>query len=244
MSYENFADHYDLFCSSIDYQEQGEHLRRLYQLFGNGGNQHLDLACGTGTLIRSMMPDSSLQSSGVDLSENMINIARALSPDTTFHCADMSSFQCNQKFDLITCLLYSMHYCSEWQQFTQTVENVYELLNPGGVFCFDVVDKDWIDNEKVAFSEYELKGRMFSCQSGWTVNSDNDYLNLNLKITEKENRLSVILEEHHQMLASNIGNIISYLTGLGFEVHSLEHGYSNILPWKESGNAILTCVKA
>ena len=50
--YTDLSGYYDLMCVDIDYQTQSSCVRRLQQLFGNGGNTYLDLACGTGPHVR------------------------------------------------------------------------------------------------------------------------------------------------------------------------------------------------
>ena len=53
--YTDLSGYYDLLCADIDYQAQSHSAQRLHQLFGNGGNRYLDLACGTGPHVRYFM---------------------------------------------------------------------------------------------------------------------------------------------------------------------------------------------
>ncbi|GGC80349.1 hypothetical protein GCM10011362_31190 [Marinobacter halophilus] len=55
--YTDLSGCYDLMCADIDYPAQSQGVRRLHQLFGNGGTRHLDLACGTGPHIRHCIPE-------------------------------------------------------------------------------------------------------------------------------------------------------------------------------------------
>ena len=50
--YTDLSAYYDLMCADIDYGAQSRCIQRLQQLFGNAGNRHLDLACGTGPHVR------------------------------------------------------------------------------------------------------------------------------------------------------------------------------------------------
>jgi ubiquinone/menaquinone biosynthesis C-methylase UbiE len=50
--YTDLSDYYDLLCADIDYPMQSQGVRRLHQLFGDKGQNHLDLACGTGPHVR------------------------------------------------------------------------------------------------------------------------------------------------------------------------------------------------
>ncbi|MFQ3187716.1 MAG: ubiquinone/menaquinone biosynthesis C-methylase UbiE, partial [Marinomonas primoryensis] len=49
--YTDLSGYYDLMCADINYQAQSNSTHRLQQIFGNSGQRHLDLACGTGPHI-------------------------------------------------------------------------------------------------------------------------------------------------------------------------------------------------
>ena len=66
--YTDLSDYYDLMCADINYQAQSNSIHRLHQIFGNGGNTHLDLACGTGPHVRHFI-DYGYKSSGLDLNQ-------------------------------------------------------------------------------------------------------------------------------------------------------------------------------
>jgi ubiquinone/menaquinone biosynthesis C-methylase UbiE len=75
--YTDLSGYYDLMCADIDYPEQSSSVRRLNQLFGNGGQRHLDLSCGTGPHIRHFL-DSGYQSQGLDINQPMLDKAKGL----------------------------------------------------------------------------------------------------------------------------------------------------------------------
>ena len=102
--YTDLSRYYDLMCSDIDYHEQSKHVRRLHQLFGNGGNAYLDMACGTGPHIRHFI-DFGYNASGVDINQPMLDIAQLRCQKARFFQEDMSALQAEPPIDLISCFL-------------------------------------------------------------------------------------------------------------------------------------------
>ncbi len=75
--YTDLSAYYDLLCADIDYYVQSASVKRLNQLFGNGGKLHLDLACGTGPHVRHFL-DFGFTCSGLDLNQPMLALALQL----------------------------------------------------------------------------------------------------------------------------------------------------------------------
>ena len=107
--YTDLSGYYDLMCADIDYQAQSNSIRRLHQIFGNGGTTHLDLACGTGPHVR-YFSDFGYQSNGLDIHQPMLDLAKKRCPEAQFSLQNMSDFNVTEPLDLITCFLYSIHY--------------------------------------------------------------------------------------------------------------------------------------
>ena len=131
--YTDLSDYYDLMCVDIDYQTQSSGIRRLHQLFGNDGNIHLDLACGTGPHVRHFI-DFGYHSSGLDINQPMLDIAKVRCPEARFSLRNMSEFSVDEPHDLITCLLYSIHYNDGIKKFKSCIVSVHQALEVGGVF--------------------------------------------------------------------------------------------------------------
>lgn len=143
--YTDLSDYYDLMCADINYQEQSDYVRRLHQLFGNQGKHYLDLACGTGPHLRHFI-DFGYTASGVDINQPMLDIAQTRCPEAQFMQQDMSTLHMVAQMDLISCFLYSLHYNQSIATLTNCIASVHRALKPGGMFCFNAVDKSTIDN--------------------------------------------------------------------------------------------------
>ncbi|MEB2325972.1 MAG: class I SAM-dependent methyltransferase [Pseudomonas sp.] len=240
--YTDLSGYYDLMCADIDYGAQSHCVHRLQQLFGNAGNRHLDLACGTGPHVRYFI-DAGYQSSGLDINQPMLDRAAIRCPEARFSLQDMCGFSLDQPADLITCFLYSIHYSGTIERLKSCIASAHGALAAGGLFCFNAVDKRQIDNASfVSHSTRHAEG-LFSFSSGWHYPGDGERQALKLRIERTVDGKSQIWHDEHAMVALSFAELIELLQPY-FEVHVLEHDYEKLLPWNEaSGNAIFACVK-
>lgn len=240
--YTDLSGYYDLMCVDIDYQAQSNCVRRLHQIFGNGGKTHLDLACGTGPHVRHFI-DFGYQSGGLDLNAPMLDIAQVRCPEANFSVQNMSSFEVAEPLDLITCFLYSIHYNDGFEKLKECVESVHRALKPEGIFCFNVVDKDKISNDLFVRHTTNLKQDDFTFSSGWYYSGKGDKQALKLSIEKTTAGETQVWNDEHPMVAFSFKELIEILKPY-FEVNIFEHDYDKLIPWDtQSGNALITCVK-
>jgi SAM-dependent methyltransferase len=246
--YTDLSSYYDLLCADIDYHAQSNGIRRLHQLLGNGskGEQtHLDLGCGTGPHVRHFI-DFGYSSNGLDINQPMLDIAAIRCPEATFHLKNMSEFYVAKPLDLITCFLYSIHYNDGIEKLKECIASVHRALKADGVFCFNAVDKNKIDNDLLVRHSVEQNNESFTFQSGWYYRGHGEQQSLKLSIEKTTlfaNNQTQIWNDEHAMVAFSFDELIKVLTPY-FDVHVFECDYEMIIPWdKISGNAIFTCIK-
>jgi SAM-dependent methyltransferase len=241
--YTDLSGYYDLMCVDIDYQAQSHCVRRLHQIFGNEGKTHLDLGCGTGPHVRHFI-DYGYQSNGLDLNQPMLDIAQVRCPEANFSVQNMSNFEVSQPFDLITCFLYSIHYNDGIEKLKECIASVHKALNQGGVFCFNVVDKDKISNDLFVRHTTNQEQDDFTFRSGWYYSGEGDKQALKLSIEKTTAGETQVWNDEHPMVAFSFRELIEILKPY-FEVHIFEHDYDKLLPWDtHSGNALIACVKS
>ncbi|AQU82735.1 MULTISPECIES: class I SAM-dependent DNA methyltransferase [unclassified Halomonas] len=240
--YTDLSGYYDLMCVDINYPAQSNAIRRLHQLFGNGGTTHLDLACGTGPHVRHFI-DFGYVSSGLDINQPMLDIAAIRCPEAHFTLQDMSTFEVSVSLDLITCFLYSIHYSDGITKLEACISSVHRALKPGGVFCFNAVDKDKIDNGLSVKHSAKQENDLFTFRSGWHYSGQGEKQSLKLSIEKTSADETQLWSDEHPMVAVNFAELVTLLEPY-FEVHIFEHNYDKITPWDTtSGNAIFVCVK-
>ena len=99
----------------------------------------LDIGCGTGVLC-GILKDAGVDAWGMDLSPEMIRIARENYPGIPFYEGDMCTFAPGKQFDLITATGDVLNHLPTLEDLRQVFANVYDLLNPGGYFIFDLLN--------------------------------------------------------------------------------------------------------
>jgi len=97
----------------------------------------IDLGCGPGNstaLVQEQYPDASV--SGIDSSANMIAAAKKRMPDTTFHVADIFSWDTEETYDLIFANASLQWVPGHAQVFPALISK----LNPGGSLAVQMPD--------------------------------------------------------------------------------------------------------
>lgn len=240
--YTDLSDYYDLMCADIDYRAQSHAVQRLHQLFGNGGTQHLDLACGTGPHVRHFL-DAGFSSSGLDINQPMLDKAAIRCPEAHFAVQDMCDFRVSEPLDLITCFLYSIHYSGGIDRLQACIASVHAALQPNGLFCFNAVDKSKIDNSLFAAHSVNDDEGLFTFSSGWHYGGQGEKQSLRLSIEKTTAHEHLVWHDEHPMVAVTFAELQALLQPY-FDVHVLEHDYEKILPWDQTcGNALFACVK-
>lgn len=240
--YTDLSGYYDLMCADIDYFEQSNQVRRLHQIFGNQGKDYLDLACGTGPHIRHFI-DFGYSASGLDINQPMLDIAQVRCPEARFIQQDMSNLNIVKEFDLISCFLYSIHYNNGINKLKECIASTSAALKPGGVFCFNAVNKNTIDNREGIKHSLEHDGSHFTFQSSWHYPGEGEQQTLQLCIEKITGKLTETWHNQHPMVAISFEHLQELLQPY-FEVHIFEHDFNKILPWcGATGNAIFVAIK-
>jgi ubiquinone/menaquinone biosynthesis C-methylase UbiE len=116
-------------------------LPAVLERFGVWPMKIMDLACGDGTFAVAMA-NRGLRVTGVDLSPEMLEIARQRAARegvrVQFLQQDMRSLSVRGKFDLVTCWFDSLNYLLEIDDLSRTFAGVSRVLDDNGVFIFDV----------------------------------------------------------------------------------------------------------
>lgn len=240
--YTDLSGYYDLMCADIDYPAQSNGIRRLNQLFGNNGTDHLDLACGTGPHVRHFI-EAGFNSAGLDINQPMLDIAQLRCPEAQFSLQDMCGFTVAAPLDLITCFLYSIHYSGTIERLQQCIASAHAALREHGVFCFNAVDKGQINNQSFARHTVEHGGSHFAFSSGWHYCGHGEQQALRLSIEKTTQGVTQAWQDEHPMVAISFAELQALLEPY-FEVQVFEHDYARIESWDgTSGNAIFVCVK-
>ena len=131
------AEVYDAIMSDVDYEAWTDFMLDLALEAGTEVRRVLDLGCGTGNSSAPFV-DRGLNVTGVDLSAEMLAVARLKLPAATFVEADFTTFELKQTFDLVVSVFDSLNNLLDPNDFRRTAARARHHLSSGGVFIFDV----------------------------------------------------------------------------------------------------------
>ena len=132
------AEVYDAIMSDVEYDAWTDFILDLALEAGTEVGRVLDLGCGTGNSSEPFVDDAGSSVTGVDLSAEMLAVARHKLPTATFVEGDFTTFELGQTFDLVVSVFDSLNNLLDPDDFRRTAERARYHLNPGGVFIFDV----------------------------------------------------------------------------------------------------------
>lgn len=141
-AYDSLAFSYDALTYDIPYEDIltfWETLLRRNQL---RPRSVLDLACGTGSLS-VLLAEKGYRVLGADISEQMLTVAseKAMAMEENapyFICQPMQRLRLPEPVDAVICCLDSINYLTKPEDCRKTFRRVYEALQPGGLFVFDI----------------------------------------------------------------------------------------------------------
>jgi SAM-dependent methyltransferase len=136
-AYDTLAPHYDLLTAGYDHDRWIAALHALAVQHGVPGGRVLDLGCGTGRAIPSLLKHG-YDVSGCDLSPAMIEVARRSASSIELFVADMRALPDAGPFDLVLCLDDAVNYLLSEQDLHAAMRSVQRVLAPGGLLIFDV----------------------------------------------------------------------------------------------------------
>jgi SAM-dependent methyltransferase len=131
---EKLARLYD--ASMGDTTEVGSYIRHLIRQHKPKARTLLELACGTGAILKILA--KSYHVVGLDLSPQMLSIARKKLPHVRFYCKDMVSFDLGKKFDVVICVFDSINHVLKFTDWQKIFRNAAAHLESDGLFLFDV----------------------------------------------------------------------------------------------------------
>lgn len=138
-NYQHFALLYDELMAEAPYDKWLEFFKAKVEARELGEKDVLDVGCGTGTLA-IQLSDLGFHVTGVDLSDEMLTVAadKASGRDVTFIQQDMRELDLGQTFSIVTSFCDCLNYLESFEDVKMTFRSVYEHLEAGGLFLFDV----------------------------------------------------------------------------------------------------------
>lgn len=175
----------------------------------------LDLACGTGVLCE-ILHKNGVKASGMDFSEGMIEIAKQRNSEISYEVADMIKYRPEKHFDLVTCTGDALNHIMDLKDVEQIFRNVYEYLNEGGYFIFDILSEKEVPMAEpidLDFSE-EIKAQFM------VTHDEQGHINLKTTVFENDGQQ---FEENIKETVHDEKEICRLLQKTGFHLVKCDH---------------------
>ena len=131
---------YNKIASEYDTSKEGQytefHIKELSNTIDlREGDIVLDVACGNGTLLRELSKKQKIQANGIDVSENMIHVAKMRYPNMNFEVKPCHPLEWSEEsIDIIT-ICCAFHHFENPQGFVNECKRV--LKKEGTVYVAD-----------------------------------------------------------------------------------------------------------
>ena len=129
--YTKSARLYDVMYAGKDYAAASRFVHNAIGAVRPEAATLLDVACGTGRHLEHLRASYDVE--GLDLSSDLLEMARARCPGVPLHQADMTSFSLPRRFDAVTCLFSAVAYLKTADRLTSAIERMASHLTDDGV---------------------------------------------------------------------------------------------------------------
>lgn len=141
MSYNSFANVYDILMRDAHYKKRTAYLTKLFKKHGKFPKLLLDLACGTGE-FSNRFAEQGIEVIGVDMSEDMLSVAREksaeLGNDILYLCQKAEELDLYGTVDGAICCMDSINHITDIKKLSAAIKKVSLFLEKDGLFIFDV----------------------------------------------------------------------------------------------------------
>jgi SAM-dependent methyltransferase len=134
LSYEVLARFYD--AVQGDRAEHAAYLRSLIAKHNPDAKTVLELACGTGSILKQLLPHYEV--TGLDRSQKMLALAAEKVPGVRLVQGDMTQTTLDERFDVVLCVFDSINHLLKFTEWQAVFDRAREQLAAGGIFIFDV----------------------------------------------------------------------------------------------------------
>lgn len=143
-------------------------------------NTNLDLCCGTGTLCNFFYKQN-IQTKGVDISNDMINIAKEKNQNIEFVCENVLYYHDFNTYDLITLTCDAINHFIGEDELNILFKNINVLTKENGYLIFDIYD-----NEKIEFNKEIISNRDNGIKVHYFITQKDNLINTNVKVKQND----------------------------------------------------------
>ncbi|MEB8092115.1 class I SAM-dependent DNA methyltransferase [Mammaliicoccus lentus] len=213
MAYNRMSDYYDLLTADQPYHKWKYIVEHF---FSSSENEILDIGCGTGTLTSQLTEYG--QVSGVDISQEMLEIAESRNPSINWYCQDMRDLELPNQYDMITIFCDSLNYVTEPEDILQVFNYIDKYLKDEGIFIFDVHSIYKMNHQFNNQNYIDEEERLTLIWQAITGEEPNSVYHQMSFFVEREDGLYERFDEEHYQCTFEISLYEELLKLAGFEI--------------------------
>lgn len=225
--YNSLSEIYEgMYQTFINYQEEFDFYHAILRQYH--ATSVLEVACGTGHLSGRFM-DQGISYTGVDLSDDMLAIAKRKNPGGNFFRADMRDFTIPTKTDACIIPGRSISYLLSNKDVLDSLHCFYKNLKAGGIVCFDCIDASkfipGIKGKTEVIHQAAFNGKHYQRNSIWTINLAHSWAfdwHSTYYETNDGGTLHKIGEDHSTIRAFTREEIMLMLTLADFKIKEIK----------------------
>lgn len=209
------AKFYDALYHFRNYNAASENLFAIIAKYNPSANSILDTACGTGKHMQYLT--KRFDTEGLDVNEDLLNIAKERCPGSIVHLKSMIDFNLKKKYDVITCLFGSIAYVKTLDNLYKAIETMSEHLNPNGLLIFEPYfskEKYWTD--RITANHYDEKDLKITWM--YTSKLENDFAVLDINYLVGTTEEVTYFKERHELGLFNDSEYRDSMVKAGLDV--------------------------
>lgn len=158
------------------------------------GSSILDLGCGPGNIAKFLVnQDKGYKILGVDLSSEMLKLARQNVPTGEFVIGDIRHLQLEPKFDAVIASFCMIHL--ENEEAVELLRKIHDLLNDKGYLYLSFMSGGVSGFDKASFSEEEMYFNYFSPEKIKKILENLDYRVLSMHFHEYRRKGGQVIQD-------------------------------------------------
>lgn len=216
-AYKTLAVSYDRLTNDVDYEAVVDFYSQILEREGMHPRTAVDLACGTGS-VAVLLAERGMAVTAVDMSSDMLTVAaqkaEKMENRPLLVCQPLQELRLPRGVDLAVCALDSLDYITDPADCARAIDRVYKVLNPGGIFIFDVNTPEKLRS---------MDGQVFLdeddnvyCVWRGAFDESNNICSYGMDLFQREGAVWYRSFEEHQEYAYSQTQLTRYLKDAGF----------------------------
>ncbi|MEW7291922.1 class I SAM-dependent DNA methyltransferase [Aquimarina sp. 2304DJ70-9] len=221
--------YHEMYQSLFDYEQEFDFYTATLQRFSS--KEIIEYGCGTGNLAKLFL-DSGYRYLGVDLNQEMLDIAKKNLPQDNFVLGDLKTFEADKKFDCALITGRTISYLTRNEEVLASYRNIARNLKDQGVLIFDAIDASALfgnfdeSQKETTINNYKrISTSKKNLKTGWTWDWSSEYFE------KKEGVFQSLGKDHSVVRAFTKDEIKLFLDMSGFEL--LEVINKETYMWKD-----------